>query len=215
MLKVGGLKGFVDGIMGNSSARFYEPYLTSGELGIWRQMMKPEGNMLRLLLLADSSGHWPQVHAIGDRAIDHLLDLFEQVMDQNGPRDRRFRMIHTQVLRGAEVAERMAKLGIIAEVQPYHAIDDMRWMAERIGERSRWAYAFKTLEDAGVVLSFGSDWPGTNASWYPGETLARHLRCHHPADPQRRAGRRLVPARKGRSRNGPTGLHRQQRLGRR
>ena len=56
-LKIGGLKGFVDGIMGNSSARFYEPYLTSGELGSWRQMMKPEGNMLRLLLLADSSGH--------------------------------------------------------------------------------------------------------------------------------------------------------------
>lgn len=170
-LKIGGLKGFVDGIMGNSSARFYEPYLTSGELGSWRQMMKPEGNMLRLLLLADNSGHWPQVHAIGDHAIDHLLDLFEQVIDQNGPRDRRFRMIHTQVLRGAETAERMAKLGIIAEVQPYHAIDDMRWMAERIGERSRWAYAFKTLDDAGVLLSFGSDWPGTNASWYPAKPL--------------------------------------------
>ena len=111
------------------------------------------------------------MHAIGDRTIDHLLDLFEQVIDQNGPRDRRFRMIHTQVLKGAAVAERMASLGIIAEVQPYHAIDDMRWMAERIGERSRWAYAFKTLEDAGVLLSFGSDWPGTNASWYPAKPL--------------------------------------------
>ncbi len=47
----------------------------------------------------------------------------------------------------------------------------MRWMEERIGERSRWAYAFRTLREAGVPLSFGSDWPGTNASWYPADPL--------------------------------------------
>lgn len=170
-LRLGGLKGFVDGIMGNSSARFYEPYLTSGDRGIWRQMMEPWGNMERLLFLADDAGHWPQVHAIGDEAIDHLLDLYRKVILNNPPRDRRFRVIHTQVLRSASVAERMAKLGIIAEVQPYHAIDDMRWMAQRIGERSRWAYAFRTLHEAGVKLSFGSDWPGTNASWYPAKPL--------------------------------------------
>jgi hypothetical protein len=169
-LKVGGLKGFVDGIMGSSTARFYEPYLTSGERGAWRDMMRPEGNMLRLLLGADAAGHQPQVHAIGDEAIDTLLDLYERVMAENSEHpmgERRFRVIHTQVLRGPEVAERMARLGVVAEVQPYHAIDDMRWMEERIGERARWAYAFKTLQDAGVRLSFGSDWPGTNASWYP------------------------------------------------
>ncbi len=56
------------------------------------------------------------------------------------------------------------RLGGIAEVQPYHAIDDMRWMEERIGERIRWTYAFRTMHDAGVLLSFGSDWPGTQAS---------------------------------------------------
>ncbi|HEX7091231.1 MAG TPA: amidohydrolase [Longimicrobiales bacterium] len=166
-IKVGGLKGFVDGIMGNSSARFYEPYLTTGVRGSWRDMMTNEPGMLPLLLGADSAGYWPQVHAIGDEAIDTLLDMYEHVIRTNGPKERRFRVIHAQVLRGPEVAERMARLGIIAEVQPYHAIDDMRWMEERIGERARWAYAFKTLEDAGVMLSFGSDWPGTNASWYP------------------------------------------------
>ncbi|MGQ0701853.1 MAG: amidohydrolase family protein, partial [Gemmatimonadales bacterium] len=69
------------------------------------------------------------------------------------------------------VAERMARLGIIAEVQPYHAIDDMRWMEERIGPRARWAYAFRTLQKAGVRLSFGSDWPGTNAAWYPADPI--------------------------------------------
>jgi predicted amidohydrolase YtcJ len=167
MLKIGGLKGFVDGIMGNSTARFYEPYLTSGERGSWRPMMEPPGNLERLLLGADAAGHWPQVHAIGDEAIDVLLDAYEKVIAANGPRERRWRVIHAQVLRGPEVARRMARLGVVAEVQPYHAIDDMRWMEQRIGARARWAYAFKTLQDAGVRLSFGSDWPGTNASAYP------------------------------------------------
>ncbi|MBM4185826.1 MAG: amidohydrolase [Gemmatimonadetes bacterium] len=166
-IKIGGLKGFVDGIMGNSSARFYQPYLTSGKLGEWRTMMEPPGNMERLLFSADSAGYWPMVHAIGDHGIDTLLTLFDRVITTNGAKPRRFRMIHAQVLRDGSVADRMARLGIVAEVQPYHAIDDMRWMEERIGGRARWAYAFRTLERAGVLLSFGSDWPGTNASWYP------------------------------------------------
>lgn len=177
-LKVGGLKGFVDGIQGNSTARFYEPQLHSGLRGSWRDStntaatsgagsgMEPAGNMERNLFGADRAGLWPQVHAIGDQAIDTLLTLYEKVMRDNPERERRFRIIHSQVLRGAHVAERYARLGIIAEVQPYHAIDDMRWMEERIGDRARWAYAFKTLHDAGVMLTFGSDWPGTNASWY-------------------------------------------------
>ena len=170
-LKIGGLKGFVDGIMGNSSAHFYEPYLTTGVRGSWRDMITQPPGMQELLIGADSAGHWPQVHAIGDEAIDTLLTMYEHVMRVNGPKERRFRVIHTQVMRGPEVAQRMARLGAIAEVQPYHAIDDMRWMEERIGERSRWAYAFRTLEQAGVLLSFGSDWPGTNASWYTADPL--------------------------------------------
>lgn len=170
-IRIGGLKGFVDGIMGNSSARFYEPYLTTGERGIWRQMMYPEGNMKELITQADAHGLWPQVHAIGDQAVDSLLNLFEHAIDVNGATDTRFRMIHTQVLRDGEVADRLAEMNIIAEMQPYHAIDDMRWMEERIGERSRWAYAFNTLNEAGVMLSFGSDWPGTNASWYPSSAV--------------------------------------------
>jgi predicted amidohydrolase YtcJ len=165
-LKIGGLKGFVDGIMGNSSAYFYEPYLTSGQRGTWRDMMNLPGGMEALLAGADAAGHWPQVHAIGDQAIDTLFSIIERVWERNGPRDRRWRVIHTQVIRDEAVARRMAGLGLIAEMQPYHAIDDMRWMEERIGERGRWAYAFRTLDEAGVRLSFGSDWPGTNASWY-------------------------------------------------
>ncbi len=170
-LKVGGLKSFVDGFMGNSSARFYEPDLTTGEPGMWRDMMSPPGNMQRLLISADSAGQWPQIHAVGDHAIDTLIAMYERTMDVNGPKDRRFAIIHVQVLSGPETAERMARLGLIADVQPYPAIDDMRWMEERIGERTRWAYAFRTLDDAGVRLTFGSDWPGTNASWYPASPM--------------------------------------------
>jgi predicted amidohydrolase YtcJ len=182
-LRIGGLKGFVDGIMGNSTARFYEPQLHSGRRGEWRDStntgaqagagsgMIPPGNMFRLLAGADSAGFWPQVHAIGDEAIDTLLVLMDSVMKLNGPKERRWRVIHTQVMRGPHVAQKMARMGLIAEVQPYHAIDDMRWMEERIGARSRWAYAFRTLKDAGVRITFGSDWPGTNAAWYTANPL--------------------------------------------
>jgi len=179
-----GLKGFVDGIMGASSARFYEPYLTTGVRGRWRDERStgyvtasgsgfmPEGNMRRLVFGADSAGFNPRVHAIGDEAIDEILDIFEEVQRVNGPRvGRRFAIIHNQVIRGEETARREAELGVIAEMQPYHTIDDMRWMEERIGARGRWAYAFRTLEKAGVLLSFGSDWPGTNAAWYTSNPL--------------------------------------------
>jgi predicted amidohydrolase YtcJ len=177
-IRMRALKGFVDGIQGNSTARFYEPQLHSGKVGEWRDStntaatdgpgsgMNPPGNMERLLFGLDSAGWWANVHAIGDHAIDSVLAIMEKVMRVNGPKERRWRIIHSQVIRNAAVAQRYRQSGIIAEVQPYHAIDDMRWMEERIGARSRWAYAFKTFHDAGVPLLFGSDWPGTNASWY-------------------------------------------------
>jgi predicted amidohydrolase YtcJ len=177
-IRIRALKGFVDGIQGNSTARFYEPQLHSGKRGEWRDStntaatdgpgsgMQPAGNMERLLFGLDSAGWWANVHAIGDEAIDTVLTIMEKVMTTNGPKERRWRIIHSQVIRNAAVAQRYRRLGIIAEVQPYHAIDDMRWMEQRIGERAKWAYAFKTFHDAGVPLLFGSDWPGTNASWY-------------------------------------------------
>ena len=182
-IRLRALKGFVDGIQGNSTARFYEPQLHSGKRGEWRDStntgatdgpgsgMNPPGNMERLLFGLDSAGWWANVHAIGDEAIDTLLTIMEKVITINGPRERRWRIIHSQVIRNAAVAQRYKRLGIITEVQPYHAIDDMRFMEDRIGGRARWAYAFKTFHDAGVPLLFGSDWPGTNASWYTADPM--------------------------------------------
>jgi predicted amidohydrolase YtcJ len=171
-LKIGGLKGFVDGIMGNSSARFREPYdHQPDQSGIWRTMVLEPPGIAELIYSADAVGLIPQVHAIGDLAVDTLLDWFEEAIERNGPGDHRFRMIHAQVVEDDDF-RRFGELGVIAEVQPYHAIDDMRWMEERIGhERCRGAYAFKSLMDGGALLSFGSDWPGTNAAWYPAKPL--------------------------------------------
>lgn len=165
-LRIGGLKGFVDGILGNSTARFYEPYEHKDARGQWRDHM--EMGMQELIEGAAKTGHWPQVHAIGTQAIDTLLTMYDRAQETiDGTGGQRWRVIHAQHLRGAEVADRMAELGVIAEMQPVHAIDDMRWLERRVGkERARWSFAFKTIHEAGVRLSFGSDWPGTNAAWY-------------------------------------------------
>ena len=166
-----GLKGFVDGIMGNSTAMFREPYdHTPESRGRWRTMMSPPGNMEQLILAADAAGLTATIHAIGDLAVDTLLDMVEMATATNGPRDRRFRMVHAQVVEPDDFA-RFGELGVIAEVNPFHAIDDMRWMEDRIGERSIGAYAFRSLKDGGALLVFGSDWPGTNAAWYPTDPM--------------------------------------------
>ena len=166
-IQLGGLKAWVDGIMGNSTALFFEPYRhqpqSSGRL---RDVMFPDGNLLRLIEGADRAGFTVTVHAIGDKANRILLDTYEQVFAKNPARDRRFRVVHAQVVHPDDFA-RFGKLGLVAEVQPYHCIDDMRWMEERIGDRARNAYAFRRLQEAGARMSFGSDWPGTNASYYP------------------------------------------------
>jgi predicted amidohydrolase YtcJ len=107
---------------------------------------------------ADKAGLHVMVHAIGDRAIRDQLDIYERVEREDGPRDRRFRIEHAQHLRPEDYA-RFAKLGVIASMQPYHAIDDGRWAEGRIGsKRCASSYAFRSLLDAGAKLAFGSDW---------------------------------------------------------
>jgi hypothetical protein len=98
------------------------------------------------------------VHAIGDKAIRTQLDIYERVEREDGPRDRRFRIEHLQHIAPADIP-RVAPLGIIASMQPYHAIDDGRWAEKVIGhERAKTTYAFHSLLDAKVRLAFGSDW---------------------------------------------------------
>jgi predicted amidohydrolase YtcJ len=98
------------------------------------------------------------VHAIGDRANAELLTIFAEVAKENGPRDRRFRIEHAQHLRPQDYP-RFKEGGVIASMQPYHAIDDGRWAEGRIGRRRcASSYAIRSLLDAGAKVAFGSDW---------------------------------------------------------
>ncbi|MDI6846319.1 MAG: amidohydrolase, partial [Candidatus Saccharicenans sp.] len=173
-LRYGALKGYIDGIMGTHGALFFEPYNDQPDnYGHWRPHTSddPElkvGNMekmYRLIKTGLEAGFVPNVHAIGDRGVAEMLDLYERLKNE-GVDLTGFRVIHAQVIRPQDFP-RFRALNVIAEVNPYHISDDMRWMEERIGhERCKGAYAFKSLLDNGAILSFGSDWPGTSAAEY-------------------------------------------------
>ena len=158
-LKLAGLKGFMDGSLGSATAYFFEPYADDPKTsGLLHGQMFPEGVMEKRILEADRAGLQLAIHAIGDRAVSLLLDMYEKAEAVNGPRDRRWRVEHAQHLRPADIA-RFGKLGLVAAVQPYHAIDDGRWAETKIGpERVKTTYAFESLRRAGATLAFGSDW---------------------------------------------------------
>lgn len=155
-LRVGGLKGFVDGSLGSHTAAFHEPFSDApGDRGFF--VNTPE-DLYTWISNADRANLHVMVHAIGDRANATLLDIFERVSNENGARDRRFRIEHAQHLAPADIP-RFKALGVIASMQPYHAIDDGRWATKVIGpERSRTTYAFRSLLDEGATVAFGSDW---------------------------------------------------------
>jgi predicted amidohydrolase YtcJ len=159
MLRIGGLKGFADGSLGSTTAFFYEPYKDAPETsGLAGDEMFPEGAMLGRARDADRAGLQVMIHAIGDRANEQILSIFEKVTRENGAQHRRFRIEHAQHLRRDDIA-RFGRLKVIASMQPYHAIDDGRWAEKRIGyERAKTTYAFRSLLDAGAMLAFGTDW---------------------------------------------------------
>ncbi len=157
MLRVGCLKGYADGSLGSTTAWLFEPYLddprSSGLAG--EDIPKtPE-----YVIGADKAYLQINIHAIGDRANDEILDIFERTIAANGARDRRFRIEHAQHLRQEDIA-RFGKIGVVASMQPFHIIDDGRWAWKRLDEkRLKGTYAFRTLLDTGGVLAFGSDSP--------------------------------------------------------
>jgi predicted amidohydrolase YtcJ len=199
LLTLRSLKGFADGSIGSSTALFFQPYADDA-----RNVGLPSDHKDKLLewgLAADAALLQLSIHAIGDRAIYDVLDLFERVERVNGRRDRRPRVEHDQHTHARDFA-RHAPLGVIASVQPYHAIDDGRFLEKRIGRRRTLStYAFRSFLDAGVRTTFGSDWPvapldpvlGLDAAvnrqtldgknpegWYPDQkvTLAEAIRAY-------------------------------------
>ncbi|MFC3052254.1 amidohydrolase [Kordiimonas pumila] len=153
----GGLKGLADGSLGSGTALFYDEYTDEpGNKGI---SFVPLADLREQIIAADGAGLHLAVHAIGDRANDEVLGMFAEAIQKNGPRDRRFIIEHAQHIRPQSFS-RFADLGVIASMQPYHAIDDGRWAEKRIGEkRLHGTYAFNSLLKAGVQVGFGSDWP--------------------------------------------------------
>ncbi len=155
-IRLAGVKGFVDGSLGSTTALFFDPYLDEPtQSGLF---VTPEDSLRQWIGAADSAGLQVIVHAIGDRANGLLLDIYDSVATTHGARDRRFRIEHAQHLTPADII-RIAALGVLPSMQPYHAADDGRWAAKRIRPpQIAGTYAFRSLIDAGATLMFGSDW---------------------------------------------------------
>jgi len=155
-LRIDGVKGYMDGSLGSTTAYFFDPYLDAPSTrGL---PTTPPDSIRRWAAAADSAGLQVAIHAIGDRANAELLDIFEAVAATNGSHDRRFRIEHAQHLRPLDIT-RIAKMNVIPSMQPYHVIDDGRWAAKRLDTtRLETTYAFRDLIDQGAHLDFGSDW---------------------------------------------------------
>ncbi len=158
-LRIGALKAYADGSLGSRTAYFFEPYSDQkNNSGLLSELMQPLSLMKERMMKADAAGLQICTHAIGDRAISEVLDLYSEIENAHGDADRRLRIEHAQHM-AAKDFDRFAQLKVIASVQPYQAIDDGRWAESRIGhDRASRTYAFRTFLDHGVRLAFGTDW---------------------------------------------------------
>ncbi|HEX9942758.1 MAG TPA: amidohydrolase [Thermoanaerobaculia bacterium] len=190
-LTVRGVKLYIDGALGSRGAALLEPYSDDpGNLGL---LVSTGAHLEDVSRRALASGFQVAIHAIGDRGGLVAIDAMERAL--GGPRpDARFRLEHSQVLRVQDI-ERMARLGVVASMQPTHATSDMPWAGDRLGEgRLERAYAWRKVLNAGGRLALGSDFPVESADprlglyaavtrqdlqgkpaggWLPGERLTR------------------------------------------
>jgi len=183
-LHIGALKGYADGSLGSTTALLFQPYLDAPQTsGIPSAELSNPEQMWRNMESADAAGLQIAVHAIGDKANNTILNMYERLENEHGIRDRRLRIEHAQHLLPSDIP-RFGKLHVIASMQPYHLEDDGRWAEKRIGpERAKTAYAFRSLLDSGATLAFGSDWdvaPMTPLMAIYGAVTRRTLDGKHP-----------------------------------
>lgn len=164
LLRVSGIKIFADGTLGSQTAAMLESF--EGNPGNHGILTIPEQEMKDIVSDATEMGLTIAIHAIGDRAARVALDAIERaqilIAEQGTPEETasglRYRLEHVQLI-APEDLERMRRLGVIASVQPFHAVAD-RDIAERYwGKRHRRAYAYRTMHDIGIPLALGSDAP--------------------------------------------------------
>lgn len=164
-LKLGILKGYMDGTLGSRTAAMIEPFADDPQnKGIPRM---PAEQMIKMIVERDKAGFQIGLHAIGDQANRTALDGFELARKENGAmRIRRHRMEHAQVVHPQDF-KRFADLDVIASMQPTHAITDKRWAPDRLGDyRVLGAYSWKTFEAYKVHLAFGTDAPVESLNTY-------------------------------------------------
>jgi predicted amidohydrolase YtcJ len=158
-LRIGSVKMFADGALGPRTAAMLQPY--DGEPENTGYLLLDSEQIFEAGQQAAQSRLSLAIHAIGDRANHEVLNAYTQLRQYENEQHLphlRHRIEHVQILHPDDFS-RLAQLGVIASVQPIHATSDM-YMADRYwGERSRGAYAFHTLHDAGTTLAFGSDAP--------------------------------------------------------
>lgn len=155
-VRVGFLKGFIDGTLGDGTAAMFEPFADRADFhGL--PTMTPE-RLEELVLHADRMGFQVGVHAIGDKGVRMVLDAYERAALVNGTTGRRHRIEHAQLIHPDDI-RRFGTLDVIPSMQQTHATTDMRFAEIRVGtERSKTAYAWRSLLDGGAVLAFGTDW---------------------------------------------------------
>lgn len=179
MLRVHGVKLYADGALGSRGALLAADYSDrSGHRGLQVTDREHLADVCRRALAA---GFQVATHAIGDAANTLMLDVYQDVLPA-GDRDHRWRIEHAQILAPADLA-RFTELGVIASMQPTHCTSDMDWVPDRLGEdRIAGAYAWRSLLDRGVVLSFGSDAPVESVAPVPG-LFAACTRSHADGTP--------------------------------
>ncbi|MBT8380526.1 MAG: amidohydrolase [Ignavibacteria bacterium] len=155
----GGLKAYSDGSLGASTAWFFEPYVQDPTTSGLPMHIVTNGNLEKWAFDADRNRLQICVHAIGDKANNFMLNLFEKIKNQNSPWERRFRVEHAQHLTREDIY-RFSEIGVVASVQPYHCIDDGVWAEKRIGaERIKTTHPYSSLLENKTKLAFGTDWP--------------------------------------------------------
>lgn len=181
LLKWGGIKGFIDGSLGARTAWMYEPYTDDPDsTGLPLNAPEKFGGWMQD---ADQAGLELSIHALGDKGIDTVIAKMKDIAGDD-IRDRRYRIEHFQHPTEAAI-EALGNAGIIASMQPYHAIDDGRWAENRIGaERLKTTYAFRSILDGGGILTFGSDWPVAPLSPIKGVYAAVTRRTLDGANPE-------------------------------
>ncbi|MEE8341899.1 MAG: amidohydrolase [Candidatus Neomarinimicrobiota bacterium] len=156
-LRVKSIKLYADGALGSRGAALLEPYSDDPEnSGL---IVTDNSHLLEVCKAALESEFQVCTHAIGDKAIRTILDVYEEALQENPKKDHRFRIEHSQIINLNDIS-RYKELGIISAMQPQQAVSDMPWTEDRIGsERVKGAYAFRSFLDEGVIIPCGSDFP--------------------------------------------------------